>query len=186
MRRAGLIFTQTNVSTVVTGNYIDNCFIEWGNEHDATPEFNNEFSFGGLNIVGNVFIASNKSSAFRWIVVKPYGTGHFLNGFSMTGNSFRVFNATVDRVEMYETPPARTTATIPASSICWRLATREFTSPSGSDGDEAGPEAGDTAGPSASASLGGLLLKGSFTDRLHCQRAMRRSLRRVRDRVWRS
>jgi hypothetical protein len=103
VRRAGLIFTQTNVSTVVTGNYIDNCFIEWGNEHDPTPEFNNEFSFGGLNIVGNVFIASNTSSAFRWIVVKPYGPGHFLSGFSMTGNSFRVFNAIVDRVEMLDT-----------------------------------------------------------------------------------
>ncbi|AZL58708.1 right-handed parallel beta-helix repeat-containing protein [Tabrizicola piscis] len=103
VRRAGLILTQTNVSTVVTGNYIDNCFIEWGNEHDPTPEFNNEFSFGGLNIVGNVFIASNTSSAFRWIVVKPYGPGHFLNGFSMTGNSFRVFNAVVDRVELLDT-----------------------------------------------------------------------------------
>jgi hypothetical protein len=103
VRRAGLIFTQTNVSTVVTGNYIDNCFIEWGNEHDPTPEFNNEFSFGGLNIVGNVFIASNTSSAFRWIVVKPYGPGHFLSGFSLTGNSFRVFNAIVDRVEMLDT-----------------------------------------------------------------------------------
>ncbi|OYX25135.1 MAG: hypothetical protein B7Z10_07255 [Rhodobacterales bacterium 32-66-7] len=103
VRRAGLIFTQTNVSTVVTGNYIDNCFIEWGNEHDATPEFNNEFSFGGLNIVGNVFIASNTSSAFRWIVVKTYGPDHFLNGFSLTGNSFRVFNAVVDRVELLDT-----------------------------------------------------------------------------------
>ena len=103
VRRAGLIFTQTNVSTVVTGNYIDNCFIEWGNEHDQTPEFNTEFSFGGLNIVGNVFIASNTSSAFRWIVIKPYGPGHFLNGLSITGNSFRVFNAVVDRVEMQDT-----------------------------------------------------------------------------------
>jgi len=103
VRRAGLILTQTNASTVVTGNYIDNCFIEWGNEHDATPEFNSEVSFGGLNIVGNVFIASNTSSAFRWIVIKPYGIGHFLNGFSLTGNSFRVFNATVDRVEMLDT-----------------------------------------------------------------------------------
>jgi hypothetical protein len=106
VRRAGLIFTQTNVSTVVTGNYIDNCFIEWGNEHDATPEWNSEFSFGGLNIVGNVFIASNTSSAFRWIVVKPYGPGHFLNGMSITSNSFRVFNAIVDRVEMLDTSVA--------------------------------------------------------------------------------
>jgi len=103
VRRAGLIFTQTNVSTVVTGNYVDNCFIEWGNEHDSSPEFNNELSFGGLNIVGNVFIASSTTSAFRWVVVKPYGPGHFLNGFSMTGNSFRVFNATIDRVEMLDT-----------------------------------------------------------------------------------
>lgn len=103
VRRAGLIFTQTNVSTVVTGNYIDNCFIEWGNEHDPTPEFDAEFSFGGLNIVGNVFIASNTSSAFRWIVIKPYGPGHFLNGMSITGNSFRVFNAIIDRVEMLDT-----------------------------------------------------------------------------------
>ena len=106
VRRAGLVFTQTNVSTVVTGNYVDNCFIEWGNEHDALPAFDNEFSFGGLNIVGNVFIASSTTSAFRWVVVKPHGPGHFLNGFSLIGNSFRVFNATVDRVEMLDTTHA--------------------------------------------------------------------------------
>ena len=103
VRRAGLIFTQTNISTIVSANYIDNCFIEWNNEHDATPEFENELSFGGLNIVGNIFIAIDTSSAFRWVVVKPYGPGHFLNGFSLTGNSFRVFNTNVDRVEMLDT-----------------------------------------------------------------------------------
>ena len=103
VRRAGLIFTQTNISTIVSANYVDNCFIEWNNEHDATPEFENELSFGGLNIVGNIFIAIDTSSAFRWVVVKPYGPGHFLNGFSLTGNSFRVFNTNVDRVEMLDT-----------------------------------------------------------------------------------
>jgi hypothetical protein len=103
LRRAGLIFTQTNVSTVVTGNYIDNCFIEWGNEHDSEPQWNGEFSFGGLNIVGNVFIASSTNSAFRWVVVKPYGPGHYLNGFSMTSNSFRCFANTIDRVDMVDT-----------------------------------------------------------------------------------
>ena len=103
VRRAGLILTQTNVSTVVTGNYIDNCFIEWGNEHDASPSWNNEFSFGGLNIVGNVFIASNTTSAFRFVVVKPYGGGHYLNGFSLLSNSFRVFNLEIDRVDMVDT-----------------------------------------------------------------------------------
>lgn len=103
IRRAGIIFTQTNVSTVITGNYVDNCFIEWGNEHDAAPEFNNEFSFGGLNITGNVFIASSVAASFRWVVIRPQGPGHFLNGFTLANNSFRVFNATVDRVETVDT-----------------------------------------------------------------------------------
>ncbi len=103
LRRAGLIFTQTNISTVVTGNYVDNCFIEWGNEHDAAPENSGEFSFGGLNIIGNVFIASNMTSAFRFVVVRPYGPGHYLNGFSLSSNSFRVFNGSIDRVDMVDT-----------------------------------------------------------------------------------
>lgn len=103
VRRAGLVFTQTNVSTVVTGNYIDNCFIEWGNEHDSEPQENGEFSFGGLNIVGNVFISSDTSSAFRWIVIKPYGPGHFLSGFSILSNSFRSVGVIVNRVDMVDT-----------------------------------------------------------------------------------
>jgi hypothetical protein len=103
VRRAGLVLTQTNVSTVVTGNYIDNCFIEWGNEHDHEPEWNGEFSFGGLNIVGNVFIASNVANSFRWVVVTPYGPGHYLNGFTMMGNSFRAFNSNIDRVDQVDT-----------------------------------------------------------------------------------
>jgi hypothetical protein len=103
VRRAGIVFTQTNVSTVVTGNYIDNCFIEWGNEHDSEPQENGEFSFGGLNIVGNVFISSDTSTAFRWIVVKPYGPGHFLSGFSIVSNSFRSVGVIVDRVDMVDT-----------------------------------------------------------------------------------
>lgn len=103
VRVAGLVFTQTNVATVVSGNYIDNCFIEWGNEHDPDPGFNSELSFGGLNVVGNIFIASDVSSAFRWLVVKPHGSGHFLNGFTLVNNTFRVFNATVDRVDMVDT-----------------------------------------------------------------------------------
>ncbi len=103
VRRAGLVFTQTNVSTVVTGNYVDNCFIEWGNEHDSEPQESGEFSFGGLNVVGNVFIASDTTTAFRWIVVKPYGEGHFLSGLTISANSFRCFGTIVDRVDMVDT-----------------------------------------------------------------------------------
>ncbi|HFQ15057.1 MAG TPA: right-handed parallel beta-helix repeat-containing protein, partial [Rhodobacteraceae bacterium] len=77
---AGLIFTYENVKSVITGNYIDNCWIEWTNEHDAYPDYGSEYSFGGLTITGNIFTASNVASYFSWIVIKPYGSGHFISG----------------------------------------------------------------------------------------------------------
>lgn len=98
-RLAGLVFTETNVKSVVTGNYIDNCFIEWTNEHDATPDFGSEYSFGGLTVTGNIFTCSDVASYFSWLVVKPYGSGHFLQGLSVTGNTFKSLNGTIDRVE---------------------------------------------------------------------------------------
>ncbi|RVT82628.1 right-handed parallel beta-helix repeat-containing protein [Rhodobacteraceae bacterium CCMM004] len=98
-RTPGLILTETNVKTVITGNYIDNSFIEWTNEHDAEPSFASEFSFGGLTITGNIFTANDVASSFSWIVVKPYGAGHFLQGFHVTGNTFKSLNGSIDRVE---------------------------------------------------------------------------------------
>jgi hypothetical protein len=98
-RVAGLVFTETNVKSVVTGNYIDNCFVEWTNEHDATPALGTEFSFGGLTFTGNIFTANDVAPWFSWIVVKPYGAGHFLQGFSVTGNAFKALSGNVDRVE---------------------------------------------------------------------------------------
>ena len=98
-RVAGLVFTQPNLKSVVTGNYIDNSFIEWTNEHDETPDFASEFSFGGLTITGNIFTVNDAASWFNWIVIKPHGTGHFLQGMSVTGNTFKSLNGTTDRVE---------------------------------------------------------------------------------------
>ena len=98
-RVAGLVFTETNVKSVVTGNYVDNCFIEWTNEHDATPALGTEFSFGGLTVTGNIFTANDVAPWFSWIVVKPFGAGHFLQGFSVTGNAFKALSGNVDRVE---------------------------------------------------------------------------------------
>ncbi len=98
-RVAGLVFTYPNVKSVVTGNYIDNCFVEWTNEHDAAPEFSSEFSFGGLTVTGNIFTLNDAASWFSWIVVKPYGTGHFIQGLSVTGNTFKSLNGTTDRIE---------------------------------------------------------------------------------------
>lgn len=99
VRRAGLVFTTTNIKTVVSGNYIDNCFIEWTNEHDAEPDFGTEFGFGGLSIVGNIFMVSNTPPSFRWIVMKPYGSGHFVNGLTVNDNVFRTVNVSIDRMD---------------------------------------------------------------------------------------
>ena len=106
VRLAGVVFTQTNAKSVVTGNYIDNCSIEWSNEHDAEPGFSNEFSFGALTINANVFTVQDVSPAFRWLVIRPRGAGHFVNGLSVAGNTFRTVNATIDRIEKVDTTNA--------------------------------------------------------------------------------
>ncbi len=98
-RVAGLVLTEPNVKSVVTGNYIDNSFIEWTNEHDATPEFAAEFTFGGLAVTGNIFTVNDAASWFSWFVVKPYGPGHFIQGLSVTGNVFKSLNGTTERID---------------------------------------------------------------------------------------
>ncbi len=103
IRQAGIVLTQSNVKTVVTGNYVDNAAIEWTNEHDDDPDFSSEFGFGGLSMSGNIFMASDMAPWFRWITVKPYGSGHFINGMNVSGNTFKCINGRVDRVEQVDT-----------------------------------------------------------------------------------
>lgn len=103
VRMAGVVLTQTNVKTTFTGNYIDNCSIEWTNEHDEAPAMANEFSFGGLTITGNVFTVSGVAPWFRWLVVKPFGPDHFIQGLNLSGNVFRTVNGPVDRVDLADT-----------------------------------------------------------------------------------
>ena len=102
-RRAGVVLTTPNTKTFFTGNYIDNHFIEFSNEHDPNPDFASEYSFGGVTITGNVFTAQDVAPWFGWIVIKPRGPGHFLSGFNVTANVFRVVNGTVDRVDLVDT-----------------------------------------------------------------------------------
>ncbi|WP_460274244.1 glycosyl hydrolase family 28-related protein [Celeribacter sp. ULVN23_4] len=102
-RMAGLVFTYPNVKSVVTGNYIDNSYIEMTNEHDAAPEFSSEYSFGGLTITGNIFTANDVASSFCWIVIKPYGAGHFLHGLAVQNNTFKTLNGFIDRVDRIDT-----------------------------------------------------------------------------------
>lgn len=101
-RLGGLVLTSQNCISTIVGNYVDNCFIEWTNENDATPD-NTGFSFGGLTITGNIFIVSDVTPAFSWIVVKPHGNGHFINGLNVSGNVFRPFSAQIERVETIDT-----------------------------------------------------------------------------------
>lgn len=105
-RRAGVVLTAANCKTLFTGNYVDNCFIEWTNEHDPLPDFSSELSFGGLTITGNIFMASDVGAWFRWLVVTPRGAGHFINGLSVSNNAFKVVNAGIDRVETVDTTTA--------------------------------------------------------------------------------
>ena len=103
VRSAGIVLTQTFCSTTISDNYIDNCFVEWSNEYDATPDFDAGFSFSALSIANNVFLSGDVAPWFSYIVVRPYGTGHFLNGLSVSGNKFRSLGGNIDRAERVDT-----------------------------------------------------------------------------------
>ena len=103
VRRGGLIFTQPNCRSAITGNYIDNNFIEWTNESQADPAFTTGYSFGGLTVTGNHFVCINVNSGFNYIVIKPYGPNHFLHGLSVVSNVFRTFNGNINRIESIDT-----------------------------------------------------------------------------------
>ncbi|WP_412073496.1 right-handed parallel beta-helix repeat-containing protein [Tritonibacter mobilis] len=103
IRTAGIVVTDTYASHTISENYIDNCFIEWTNEYDANPDFTSGFSFAAMSITDNVFLSGDVASWFSYIVIKPYGSGHFLNGVSVTGNKFRSINGTIDRAERVDT-----------------------------------------------------------------------------------
>lgn len=71
VRSAGLIFTGINIRSTVNGNYIDNCSIEWINEHDPAPEQSSELSFGALTINDNIFMLIRSAPWFSFLVIRP-------------------------------------------------------------------------------------------------------------------
>ncbi|MDC0738877.1 glycosyl hydrolase family 28-related protein [Cognatishimia sp. SS12] len=103
VRTAGILLTQPHCSSTLTGNYVDNCSIEWSNEHEAEPDFTSGFSFSALSIDDNVFLSGDVASWFSYLVIKPYGTNHFIGGLSVTGNKFRTINGPIDRVDRVDT-----------------------------------------------------------------------------------
>ncbi|WP_458791161.1 glycosyl hydrolase family 28-related protein [Yoonia sp. MH D7] len=70
VRTGGIVITSPNPATSINGNYIDNNFLEWTNEHSAEPALGAQFSFGGMTIANNIFFASNVASSFKFIVIK--------------------------------------------------------------------------------------------------------------------
>lgn len=103
VREGGIVFANTSPKTFVTGNYIDNSFLEWTNEYEAEPENANQFSFGGLVITGNTFTVNNVAPWFRFIVVKPYGPNHRIKGLTVSSNVFRALAGKIDRIEEVDT-----------------------------------------------------------------------------------
>lgn len=103
LRKGGIVMTLPNPKSIFTGNYCDNNFIEWTNEHSSSPALGTQFSFGGLTITGNMFTTNDVADWFNFIVIKPYGPDHYINGFSVVGNVFRSLNGRIDRVENVDT-----------------------------------------------------------------------------------
>ncbi|WP_348524098.1 right-handed parallel beta-helix repeat-containing protein [Phaeobacter sp. J2-8] len=103
VRMAGLVLALRSCNATVVGNYVDNCFIEWTNEREVEPDYVGGFGFAGLSITNNVFLCGDVLDSFAWIVVKPYGTGHRLNGLNVNGNLFRGVGTVIRQAERIDT-----------------------------------------------------------------------------------
>ncbi len=103
VRTAGLVIADNYCNATITGNYVDNCTIEWTNERDPEPDFVSGFSFAAMCITDNIMLCGNVAPWFSFIVVKPHGRGHFLNGVTISGNRFHSINGNIDRVERVDT-----------------------------------------------------------------------------------
>ena len=103
IRSAGVVLMEAYSSVVFTNNYVDNAFVEWTNERDPSPAFSSGFSFSALDITSNIFLSGDVATSFSFLVVTPYGAGHFLNGLNVSGNRFRSINGFVERAERVDT-----------------------------------------------------------------------------------
>lgn len=103
IRSAGVVMAEAYASCIFTNNYVDNAFFEWTNERDPSPVFSGGFSFSSMDITSNVFLSGEVATSFSYLVVKPYGAGHFINGLNVAGNRFRSINGFVERVERVDT-----------------------------------------------------------------------------------
>lgn len=102
-RTAGIVIIGTYSSCTFAENYVDNCSFEWTNEQDANPDFSGGFSFSSMSITDNIFLSGEVAPWFSYVVIKPHGVGHFINGMTVTGNKFRSINGYIDRADRVDT-----------------------------------------------------------------------------------
>lgn len=103
IRSAGVVLAEPYASCIFTNNYVDNAFFEWTNERDPSPAHNGGFSFSALDISSNIFLSGEVATSFSFLVVKPHGEGHFINGLNVSGNRFRSINGNIQRAERVDT-----------------------------------------------------------------------------------
>ena len=102
-RTAGLVLAVKNCKTTITGNYVDNCYISWTNEHDDDVNKTSN-AFGSLSITSNIFTGFETETWFSFLRIKPFGTNQYIDGLSVTGNTFKPFGSVIiDRVEEVDT-----------------------------------------------------------------------------------
>ncbi|RED11974.1 glycosyl hydrolase family 28-related protein [Pontivivens insulae] len=101
-RTAGIVFCNASVKSTLTGNYIDNAFVELTNEHTANRTSNRPY--GNLTITGNIFTASGVGNDFAYLVVRPTATARRLDGYIVTDNAFKTIGGgQMFRVEKVDT-----------------------------------------------------------------------------------
>ena len=88
---------------MIVGNYIDQCFVDWTNEHDATPSITGGWAFSSVTCTANQFTNIGAASSSVFFQIKPHGTGHFLNNVTISHNVFKISGGpNLDRVELLD------------------------------------------------------------------------------------
>ena len=96
-RTAGVIFGDGIVNSSVTGNYVDNCWIEMTNEYKENLSGNR--ILGGIVIDSNVFLSVGGLNDFSFIRMRPHTTDGKIRNIAITDNTFRASGGSIDRVE---------------------------------------------------------------------------------------
>lgn len=86
-RTAGLVLAKRNANISVVGNYIDNSWIEWTNEHE--PDAQGQ-EFGNLVVSGNRCLADDVTADFAFLKIAPWNADMTVKGLSVTANTFKV------------------------------------------------------------------------------------------------